>query len=558
MREATFVDRVVDELTERGAVAVHRSRAEAIEAIARQAAAQAARPEALAVTVATNEDAAALNEAVRNLRVQQGAVDDARTATGMEGVPIGAGDRIVTRRNDTATAVANREAWTVEAITEDGTVLARSVEGGNRHVRLEPGYLRDAVQLGYATTDYGNQGVTTDASVTWVGDATSAGGLYVGATRGRYENVLHIVAEDAETARQKLIAAAERDRADRGLDVARQRAQADAVPVPVQQPEPERRSTADAAERAVIEQIQRRRAAREDAARRQAASRVPVPEGAPDPATWRSAAELDAAAAAIEARLAQGLRSVHDRPVMSDEQRAHADAADRARAADARAEAAWHRSEIERMEASRAALVEEATAEYFAARDAARTIEAGPGRLHRRAAEVEVAQAQREATARRWSDSQLPGTQWTDATVRHHAEDAVQRIIGPDIRMHATEAREIEKQAGGIEAQITRRARDHELTLSTNETLARRRDVLVSEADRSRTDLAEQRAARDELTEEMTPEEVAAADATRDALVKEEARELRRAHERDQVRHAPEQLQPPTPHIERGGPGLGR
>ena len=30
------------------------------------------------------------------------------------------------------------------------------------------------------------------------------------------------------------------------------------------------------------------------------------------------------------------------------------------------------------------------------------------------------------------------------------------------------------------------------------------------------------------------------------------------AHERDQVRHAPEQLQPPTPHIERGGPSLGR
>ena len=116
-------------------------------------------------------------------------VDDVRVAAGMDGARIGAGDRIVTRRNDAAADVANRETWTVEAIRTDGAVLARHRD---RRVRLDAGYVAEAVQLAYATTDYGNQGVTVDRSVTWVSEATTAGGLYVGATRGRYDNTLHV------------------------------------------------------------------------------------------------------------------------------------------------------------------------------------------------------------------------------------------------------------------------------------------------------------------------------------------------------------------------------
>jgi hypothetical protein len=426
------------------------------------------------------------------------------------------------------------------------------VEGGNRHVRLEASYLRDAVQLGYATTDYGNQGVTTDASVTWVGDATSAGGLYVGATRGRYENVLHIVAEDAEEARQKLIAAAERDRADRGLDVARQRAEADAVPVPRRDPAPRReppppepQRPGAAAEQAIIERVQRQRAARE---------RVLAPD---DETTWRSTAELDAMATRIERQLASNLRAVREVPVMSDAERERENDADRQRAADARAEAAWHRGEIERIEARRAELVEQATADYFAAREAARAIAAGPGRLHRLAAAVEDAQSEHDALARRWSERQLPGTQWTDATVRHSAEEAVQRIVGPEVHQHAAATAESERAAVDFGQKVDRRERDHDSAVRTNEQVARRRAVIVRSADRERSSLAELREAREERAETMTPEEVATADATRDALLKDRERELRREHQRDQARHAPE-VQPPTPHIERGGPSLGR
>lgn len=60
------------------------------------------------------------------------------------------------RRNDAAADVANREAWTVEALTEDGTPLAS--DSRHRHVRPEAGHVAKAVQLGCATTDEANQG----------------------------------------------------------------------------------------------------------------------------------------------------------------------------------------------------------------------------------------------------------------------------------------------------------------------------------------------------------------------------------------------------------------
>jgi hypothetical protein len=309
---------------------VHQSREEAIEAIARQAASEAARPGTLSVTVSTNEDVAALNEATRRLRVIAGEVEDARTATGIDGVRIGTGDRIVTRRNDALRGVANRESWTVKAVSEDGSMLA--VEG-RRQVRLEADYVAEAVQLGYGVTDYGNQGVTTDRSVTLLGEATSAGGLYVSLTRGRFDNVVHLVAENERRAREQLLAAAGRDRADRGLEAARRRAEEHALPPPrraVEEPRPHD------AERAILERVRRRRR----------------PSGVPgsEESTWRSAAELDRAAAAIEARLAEGLEAAREMPVMSEQGLSGARAADEAAAATARAEADRHRGEIARLE----------------------------------------------------------------------------------------------------------------------------------------------------------------------------------------------------------------
>jgi hypothetical protein len=524
LREGVEPDAVADQLAERGAVVIHATEAEAVEAIATEVVAQGGRDEALAVTVATNDDAAKVNQAVRDLRVQAGQVDDTRTTVGMDGTRIGAGDRIVTRRNDTARDVANRETWTVEAVTDDGTVLARG--SGDRHVRLDAGYAAEAVQLGYAVTDYGNQGVTADGSVTWVTEATTAGGLYVGASRGRYENTLHLVAEDPTDAHQQLVASMGRDRADRGLDVARSRAETEAAAVEVARP----------------------------AERERPAGRREL-----DPADWRSAAELDADARAVEGRYARQMRALADLPVMDDQVRERENQADRHAAAEARSRAAAHRAEADRIAASRPELVEAATADYFTARDDARTIAAGPGRFGRRAERVEAAQARRDETARRWGDDQPPGAQWPDDGVRHSATRAADRIVTAGVRHHSTEADREEQTATSLDRRVVERDHTQENATATNERRAGQRQALQETTDRDRARVAHNRAIRAERVETMTPEEVTAADTARDALLKDQAQQRQLAQAARQAEQARQMAEHEflAPRIEREGPGLG-
>ncbi|MBF9334969.1 relaxase domain-containing protein [Microbacterium lacticum] len=181
-----------------------------------------------AITVATNDEAAAVNERIRAGRIERGEVGDTITATGSDGLGIGAGDLIQTRKNDTTLAVANRQQWIVQHVENDGTVYAREAASGRKNphtVRLPSEYVAEHAHLSYATTAYGVQGATVNTSHTVLSEATSAAGVYVGMTRGRETNRLHIVAEDMADARVQFIDAIERDPADRGLDHATRTAQ---------------------------------------------------------------------------------------------------------------------------------------------------------------------------------------------------------------------------------------------------------------------------------------------------------------------------------------------
>jgi hypothetical protein len=459
----------------RGMVVVHATEDEALAAVAAEAARAAEVPGALATTVATNAQALAVNEAVRAQRVAAGLVDDRRVAVGMDGVRIGAGDQITTRRNDPDLGVANREHWRVQEIRR-GAVVA---EEAGRRVTLPPGYVAQAVQLGYATTDYGAQGTTAARSVTLAGEATTAGGLYVAATRGRYENTVHVVAADLDGARDQLTAALSRDRADRGLEAARQRAEREAVAVP--QP--------------------------------------PVERPAIDPATWTSAAELDRRAEAIERRLREALRETEPRPVMDDATWQAADVRDRQAAAAARERAAGHRREAARAEAGRPDLLASATGDYLGAREAARTIEEGPGRFRRHAGRVDEAEALRRQVASRWSDYQLPDAAWSDETVRSAAERAVDRSLARTVKDHRRAAAQEERRAASLEGYVTDRdARQQEIRRA-NDLRATAREQRLPLIDQDREDLDHDRAVRDERTATMTPAEVAAADAARDSYL---------------------------------------
>ena len=183
-----------------------------------------------AVTVATNDEAARLNERIRDQRVRAGAVDNTVTATGSDRLPIGRGDLIQTRKNDTALGVANRQLWNVQRVDTDGTLWAVEADTDRKRehtVRLPAAYVTEHTHLAYVSTAYGVQGVTAEGSHTVLSDAMSGAAVYVGMTRGTGENQLHIIADSTSDARAQFIDALERDRADRGLtDAAQQAAKA--------------------------------------------------------------------------------------------------------------------------------------------------------------------------------------------------------------------------------------------------------------------------------------------------------------------------------------------
>src|SRR5690606_4233021 len=139
----------------------------------------------------------------------------------------GTGDVIQTRKNNTSIAVANRQQWIVQRVEQDGALRVREAGNGRkrqRTLRLPAEYVAEHAHLSYAATAYGVQGTTLTTSHTILTDATSAAGVHVGMTRGREQNLLHVVAEKQEQAREQFVAAMERDRADRGLTAATERA----------------------------------------------------------------------------------------------------------------------------------------------------------------------------------------------------------------------------------------------------------------------------------------------------------------------------------------------
>ena len=212
-----------DQLDARGLIQLHATSEQAHEQIADATTDAMARGTTVAATVATNDEARDLNERVRNLRLASGAVQDTFIGTGRDGLPIGVGDVIATRKNDNTLGVANRQIWTVQHVGTDGALTVVEAANARKHQRsvmLPSSYVAEHVHLAYANTGYGVQGVTNTTAHTMLSESLDAAGMYVGMTRGRSADVLHIVADTLDEARDQFVNAMERDRADRGLEVA--------------------------------------------------------------------------------------------------------------------------------------------------------------------------------------------------------------------------------------------------------------------------------------------------------------------------------------------------
>jgi hypothetical protein len=106
------------------------------------------------------------------------------------------GDSVVTRRNQRALAtgrgwVKNGDQWTVTGLHGDGSIDVRRINGNGR-ATLPAGYVRENVELGYATTAHRAQGRTVDTAHAFVSSTTLREPLYVMATRGRESNRLYV------------------------------------------------------------------------------------------------------------------------------------------------------------------------------------------------------------------------------------------------------------------------------------------------------------------------------------------------------------------------------
>ncbi len=296
--------------------------------------------------------------------VSAGLVDDTVTVTTRAGERLGAGDLVATRRNDRDLAVANRDTWTVTATLPDGALHVRGPAGQRV---LPADYVATNVELAYATTGHGAQGLTVDHAHLLLDEHTTAAGGYVGLTRGRHANTAHLIAATDTEAREQWSLAFGRDRADLGPAQARQAAERDAAryapPRPVN---------------AVLAELREAWLAREQA-REQLARLWPMLRNAEDAAA--RLAELQPTLDRADARL-------HAARTGYDDARHRLAATDHAIAAQtdqhaARLHAAWQH-------------------ERPAAHAAARRIQAGTGRFGRGRHDLTAAQDRLEAWAERW------------------------------------------------------------------------------------------------------------------------------------------------------------
>jgi AAA domain len=136
-----------------------------------------------------------LNNRARADRVGAGEVHPSGVETA-SGSVVGVGDSVVTRRNQRGLAtgrgwVKNGDQWTVVGTHRGGTIDVRRTNGTGR-ATLPAVYVREHVELGYATTAHRAQGRTVDTAHAFVSATTLREPLYVMATRGRENNRLYV------------------------------------------------------------------------------------------------------------------------------------------------------------------------------------------------------------------------------------------------------------------------------------------------------------------------------------------------------------------------------
>ncbi|MBE5438387.1 MULTISPECIES: MobF family relaxase [Mycobacteriaceae] len=140
-----------------------------------------------------------------NIRIHSERIgEDAPTVPAARGHRLAAGDVVITRQNTIdiptrtdrgadADPIRNGQRWEVLTVdTEEGQIEARRLDDGAL-ATVAGDYLRQQVHLGYAVTVHAAQGVTADTCHTLLSaDSATRAIAYVGLTRGRHTNTVHL------------------------------------------------------------------------------------------------------------------------------------------------------------------------------------------------------------------------------------------------------------------------------------------------------------------------------------------------------------------------------
>lgn len=148
-----------------------------------------------------NSEVERLNAVARELAKSEGKLGAEEIAVG--GAAFAAGDQVITRVNDQAAGIFNRERWEVAQVdAERGRMI---FEGIDRDLRVEVGrdYLdrttlggeAPAVQHAYAVTTYCAQGATVDSAYVMTDPSTDKQEMYVAASRTREQTYLYATPE---------------------------------------------------------------------------------------------------------------------------------------------------------------------------------------------------------------------------------------------------------------------------------------------------------------------------------------------------------------------------
>jgi DNA primase catalytic core len=158
-----------------------------------------------AVMLAPTRDAvAALNARARADRLTHTEGPSGPEATLADGNTASAGDTVLTRENNRKLAlsrtdwVKNGDRWTVQRVRRNGGLDVAHLSTGRR-VTLPADYVAEHVQLGYAATVHGAQGITTAVCHTVATGLETLQLLYVALSRGRTANHMYVpVASDGD------------------------------------------------------------------------------------------------------------------------------------------------------------------------------------------------------------------------------------------------------------------------------------------------------------------------------------------------------------------------